>query len=114
MKRRIFIQATDEHAKEICKRVMLVEVDVESIGDLVEVIEYIHNKLKFDMVNNWRLQASFSSGSLDKIQYLGMTCRVENKINEPYKDTNLDTSPKWKVRFKDGAEIDAFEDELTL
>ena len=114
MKRSVFIQATNDHAEEIGKRVMLVEVDVESIGDLVEVIEYIHNKLKFDMVNNWRLQASFSSGSLDKIQYLGMTCRVENKINEPYKDANLDTSPKWKVRFKDGAEIDAFEDELTL
>ena len=114
MKRRVFIQATDDHAEEIGKRVMLVEVDVESIGDLVEVIEYIHNKLKFDMVNNWRLQASFSSGSLDKIQYLGMTCRVENKINEPYKDTNLDTRPEWRVRFKGGVEIEAFEDELTL
>ena len=114
MKRRVFIQATDNHAEEIGKRVMLVEVDVESVADLAEVIEYIHNKLKFDMVNNWRLQASFGSGSLDKIQYLGMTCRVENKINEPYKDTNLDTSHMWKVRFKDGAEIDAFEDELTL
>ena len=114
MKRRVFIQATDEHAKEICKRVMLVEVDVESIGDLVEVIGYIHNKLKFDMVSNWRLQASFGSGSLDKIQYLGMTCRVEDKINKPCRNSNLDTAPKWKVRFKDGAEIDAFEDELTL
>ena len=114
MKRRVFIQATDDHAEEIGKRVMLVEVDVESIGDLAEVIEYIHNKLKFDMVNNWRLQASFSSGSLDKIQYLGMTCRVEDKINKSYKDTNLDTNPKWKVRFKDGIEIEAFEDELTL
>ena len=114
MKRRVFIQATDDHAEEIGKRVMLVEVDVESVADLAEVIEYIHNKLKFDMMNNWRLQASFGSGSLDKIQYLGMTCRLENKINEPYKDTNLDTKSKWKVRFKDGVEIEAFEDELTL
>ena len=43
-----------------------------------------------------------------------MTCRGENKINEPYKDTNLDTNLKWKVRFKDWVEIEAFEDELTL
>lgn len=45
MKRRVFIQATDDHAEEIGKRVMLVEVDVESIGDCLGVIEYIHNKL---------------------------------------------------------------------
>ena len=43
-----------------------------------------------------------------------MTCRVENKINESYKDTNIDTRPEWKVRFKGGVEIEAFEDELTL
>ena len=114
MKRRVFIQATDDHAEEIGKRVMLVEVDVESVADLAGVIEYIHNKLKFDIVSNWRLQASFSSGSLDKIQYLGMTCRVEDKINKPYRNINLDTSPKWKVRFKDGVEIEAFEDDLNL
>ena len=111
---KVFIQASkgnNDLPSGSCRQVCL---NVEKADTITTIIDKLSNDLGLDMVNDWRLQAAFSTIDIDLVKYLGKTCTVENATPTSTERPNPDGKMLWGIIFRDGTELVAFEDEICL
>ena len=111
---KVFIQANkgnNDLPSGSCRQVCL---NVEKDDTIAIIIDKLSNDLGLDMVNDWRLQAAFSTIDIDLVKYLGKICTVENSTPTSTERPNPDDKMLWSIAFRDGTELVAFEDEICL
>ena len=111
---KIFVQATKRNNELFGESCRLVYVNVEKADTIATIIDKLSNDLGLDMVNDWRLQAAFSTINIDLVKYLGKTCTVESTALTSPGRPNPDGKMLWNIAFRDGTELVAFEDEICL
>ena len=111
---KIFVQATKRNNELFGESCRLVCVNVEKADTVATIIDKLSNDLGLDMVNDWKLQAVFSTANIDLVKYLGKTCTVESTALTSPERPNPDGKMLWNIAFRDGTELVAFEDEICL
>ena len=111
---KIFVQANSGDNKLSCEACKQVYVNVEKADTIATIIDKLSNDLGLDMVNDWKLQAVFSTANIDLVKYLGKTCTVESTALTSPGRPNPDGKMLWNIAFRDGTELVAFEDEICL
>ena len=111
---KIFVQATKRNNELFGESCRLVCVNVEKADTIATIIDKLSNDLGLDMVNDWRLQAAFSTINIDLVKYLGQTCTIEGIALTSPERPNPDGKMLWNITFRDGTELVAFEDEICL
>ena len=109
-----FVQSTKRNNELFGESCRLVCVNVEKADTIVTIIDKLSNDLGLDMVNDWKLQAVFSTANIDLVKYLGKTCTVESTALASPERPNPDGKMLWNITFRDGTELVAFEDEICL
>ena len=111
---KVFVQASkgnNDLPSGSCRQVCL---NVEKDDTIATIIGKLSNDLGLDMVNDWKLQAAFSTINIDLVKYLGKTCTVEGTALTSPGRPNPDGKMLWNIAFRDGTELVAFEDEICL
>ena len=111
---KIFVQATKRNNELFGESCRLVCVNVEKADTIATIIDKLSNDLGLDMVNDWRLQAAFSTINIDLVKYLGKTCTIERIALTSTERPNPDGKMLWDIVFRDGTKLVAFEDEICL
>ena len=111
---RIFVQANDGNDNLSGETFKQVYVNVEKADTVATIIDKLSNNLGLDMVNDWRLQAAFSTINIDLVKYLGKTCTIEGTTLTSTERPNPDGKMLWNIVFGDGTKLVAFEDEICL
>ena len=111
---KVFVQANkgnNDLPSGSCRQVCL---NVEKADTIATIMDKLSNDLGLDMVNDWKLQAAFSTANIDLVKYLGKTCTVESTALASPERPNPDGKMLWNIAFRDGTELVAFEDEICL
>ena len=111
---KIFVQATKRNNELFGESCRLVCVNVEKADTITTIIDKLSSDLGLDMVNDWKLQAVFSTANIDLVKYLGKTCTVESTALASPERPNPDGKMLWNIAFRDGTKLVAFEDEICL
>ena len=111
---KVFVQANSGNSNLSCEACKQVYVNVEKTDTVATIIDKLSNDLGLDMVNDWRLQAAFSTINIDLVKYLGKTCTIERIALTSTERPNPDGKMLWDIVFRDGTKLVAFEDEICL